>query len=83
MIAIVAFWVFRDPTPQTGGFRCSDQPSSPRIIEDMTIRNLSQQSYLNAVSKLNTLSAECRPKGGEQLLCESHGLAYCRPTLCI
>jgi integrase/recombinase XerD len=49
-------WVFK-PTLQTGGFPMAEiSPLRRRMIEDMTVRNLSpatQQSYLNAVSKFS------------------------------
>src|SRR5882762_3627219 len=48
---------FRSPTLQTGGFPMAEiSPLRRRMIEDMTVRNLSpatQQSYLNAVSKFS------------------------------
>src|SRR6266446_1787019 len=48
---------FRSPTLQTGGFPMAEiSPLRRRMIEDMTVRNLSpatQQSYLSAVSKLS------------------------------
>src|SRR6516164_1670946 len=48
---------FSCPTLQTGGFPMAEiSPLRRRMIEDMTVRNLSpatQQSYLNAVSKFS------------------------------
>src|SRR6187397_268729 len=48
---------FRSPTLQTGGFPMAEiSPLRRRMIEDMTVRNLSpatQQSYLSAVSKFS------------------------------
>src|SRR5262249_38536460 len=49
--------VFRSPTLETGGLPMAEiSPLRRRMIEDMTVRNLSpatQQSYLSAVSKLS------------------------------
>lgn len=48
---------FRSPALWTGGFPMTEiSPLRRRMIEDMTVRNLSpatQQSYLNAVAKLS------------------------------
>jgi len=45
-------WVFRSLTLETGGFPLAEiSPLRRRMIEDMTVRNLSpatQHSYLNA-----------------------------------
>src|ERR1700682_1907527 len=49
-------WVLQ-PTPQTGGFQMATMsPLRRRMIEDMTVRNLSpatQRSYISAVSKFS------------------------------
>src|SRR6266566_476896 len=59
---------FRSPTLQTGGFPMAEiSPLRRRMIEDMTVRNLSpatQQSYLSAVSKFSRYFGRCPDRLG-------------------